>query len=95
MLRESEYEQQNIRNIQVEQKKKLESVRLSKEEVQKLIVKKEQSARQLSGLISSMVRNDIVKKEEKSWGIRIAREECHEGIGNCQEKTIDGEGTCW
>lgn len=65
LLRESEYEQQNIRNILAEQKKKLESVRLNKVEMQQLIAKKEQSAKQLSSLISTMVRNDIGKKEEK------------------------------
>ncbi|GDX63490.1 hypothetical protein LBMAG35_03280 [Chlorobiota bacterium] len=89
LLRESEYEQQNIRNILVEQKKKLESVRLSKEEVQKLIVKKEQSARQLSGLISSMVRNDIVKKEEKTSAEKPTHLQEKKRLGETPKKTSD------
>ena len=89
LLRESEYEQQNIRNILVEQKKKLESVRLSKEEVQKLIVKKEQSARQLSGLISSMVRNDIVKKEEKTSAEKPTHSQDKKRLGETPKKTSD------
>ena len=89
LLRESEYEQQNIRNILVEQKKKLESVRLSKEEVQKLIVKKEQSARQLSGLISSMVRNDIVKKEEKTSAEKPTHSQEKKRLGETPKKTSD------
>lgn len=66
LLRESEYEQQHIRGILSEQKKKLESLRLSKVEMLKEIAKKEQSAKQLAGMISTMVRNDIAKKEEKN-----------------------------
>ena len=65
LLKESEYEQQNIRNLLTEQKKKLANVRSSKEDMQKELEKKEQSAMQLAGLISTMVRNDKVKKEVK------------------------------
>ena len=65
LLKESEYEQQNIRNLIVEQKKKLANVRSSKEDMQRELEKKEQSAKQLAGLISTMVRNDKVKKEVK------------------------------
>ncbi len=65
LLKESEYEQQNIRNLIVEQKKKLANVRSSKEDVQRELEKKEQSAKQLAGLISTMVRNDKVKKKVK------------------------------
>lgn len=89
LLRESEYEQQNIRNILVEQKKKLETVRLSKEEMQKLIAKKEQSAKQLSGLISSMVRNDIVKKEEKKSVEKPKQTQEKKRIAETSQKTSD------
>ena len=65
LIRESEYEQQNIRTILSEQKKKLESLRLSKVEMQKEIEKKEQSAKRLAGMISSMVVHDNGKKEEQ------------------------------
>jgi septal ring factor EnvC (AmiA/AmiB activator) len=66
LLRDSEYEQQNIRNLIADQKKKLASVRLSKEGMLKEIEKKEQSANQLASLISTMVRNDKAKKAVKS-----------------------------
>ena len=69
LLKESEYEQQNIRALIAEQKKKLATVRLSKEETLKDIEKKELSAKQLAGLISTMVRNEKQKKEEKAESI--------------------------
>ena len=70
LLRESEYEQHNIRNILADQKKKLETVRAGKEEMLKLIAKKEQSERQLAGMISSMVKNDIAPREAKSKSVK-------------------------
>ena len=66
LLKESEYEQQNIRTMIAEQKKKLATVRSSKEETLKDIEKKEQSAKQLAGLISSMVRNEAGKQERNT-----------------------------